>query len=144
MVNSNKENISFGIGLKMQTDSVNESEWAVDGPPAKTRTIPDPADILIGYSTTPGSQAVRDKNKGSLYITTLVGMIAKHAQRYHLVQYLRFWLLIKLLLKEVLSKVICSILYQRRLSLHVVNLLYVVFNNLFIWSPSISTSLARK
>ena len=65
----------------MPSDSVDESEWSVDGPEGNPKVIPDPADILIGYSTIQGAASHRNSNSGSLYIAVLVRMIKRLAKK---------------------------------------------------------------
>jgi hypothetical protein len=57
----------------MQTDS----HLDTDAPP--TELIPNEADYLLGYATTPGFVSYRSKTRGSWYITKLTEMLNKYS-----------------------------------------------------------------
>jgi len=68
-----------GVGNNIQEDS---------GGLNVVETIPNEADFLLGYSTTPGFVSYRSKDQGSWYITKLVQMLDEHAHRYDLMSIL--------------------------------------------------------
>ena len=59
-----------------------EADAADDLPP---ETIPNEADFLLGYATIPGFVSYRSRSMGSWYITKLVEMLDKYANKW--VQY---------------------------------------------------------
>lgn len=66
-------------GVVMQQDSDGDSI---------AETIPNEADFLLGFSTTPGFVSYRSKDQGSWYITKLVQMLDEHAHRHDLMSIL--------------------------------------------------------
>lgn len=55
-----------------------EADAADDLPP---ETIPNEADFLLGYATIPGFVSYRSRSMGSWYITKLVEMLDKYANK---------------------------------------------------------------
>ena len=45
-------------------------------------TIPNEADFLVGYATLPGYVSFRSRTHGSWYVTKLVEMLDRYAQKY--------------------------------------------------------------
>nr|ACP41139.1 caspase 8 [Tubifex tubifex] len=56
--------------------------------PSEVETIPNEADFLLGLATVPGYVSYRSKTQGSWYITTLVSMLSRYANRYDLLSIL--------------------------------------------------------
>ena len=78
----------------MEISKLNLAKWVffagipnleADGPEAQIElppeTIPNEADFLLGYATLPGFVSYRSRSMGSWYITKLVEMLDKYADK---------------------------------------------------------------
>ncbi len=64
------------VGVHMQTDDADNEPAALP-----SDTVPNEADFLLGYATVPGYVSYRSKMYGSWYITKLVEMLDKYADK---------------------------------------------------------------